>query len=145
MEHTQNYYDRSDQLTLGQLLKRYDKIRRIEKIDFAPVMIKMPFDQPLVFTDGKEADSYRGYYKDLAIEYSQGISLLGLQDNIRTFQYLRNKLGKTMEGYKGGEFPINEDTFLWVSSWGVCSNIYVTDLLYVNNIYVLLTNQQDVP
>ena len=105
-----DHFGRSDQLTLKKLLKRYDNIRRIEKIDFAPVMIKMPSDQPLAFANGKEANSYRGYYKDLAIEYSQGINLLGLQDNIRTFQYLRNKLGKTMEGYKGGEFPINEDT-----------------------------------
>jgi hypothetical protein len=59
-------------------------------------------------------DSYRGYYEDLAIHYSDtpGAStawLVGL---------LEQAIGETYEGYKGGDFTMSGTTRVWCSPYG---------------------------
>jgi hypothetical protein len=69
--------------------------------------------------------SYRGYYEDLAIEYEEGDrarTAIGRADFLRM---LKEAVGATFTGYKGGEFMMGRDTLLWVSNYGECSSCRV--------------------
>lgn len=58
--------------------------------------------------------SYRGYYSDLSFPAVGKITagaLLALCNAV---------LGSTLEGYKGGDFLMKDDTPLWHAAWGSC-------------------------
>lgn len=84
------------------------------------------------------AMSYRGYYSDLAFAPSL--------DTVTAAGFLAecaNALGKTMEGYKGGDFLMGEDTPLWVSAYGVASGRAVMDIVALSGIAVLTIKNID--
>ena len=58
-------------------------------------------------------DSYRGYYSDLALSYGDEGMTSGLLLN-----ELRDAVGATFEGYKGGEFRMDKSTPVWVANYG---------------------------
>lgn len=59
--------------------------------------------------------SYRGYYSDLAFEPASGFRKASelLSDCL-------SALGKTFEGWKGGDFLMKEDTPVWIACEGCC-------------------------
>lgn len=67
--------------------------------------------------------SYRGYYEDLAIGYEMGGEKPKLDDFCRT---LREAVGETFEGYKGGSYRMSRDTVVWVSNYGECESLRIT-------------------
>lgn len=72
-----------------------------------------------------DAESYRGYYDDLALnveatrdaKYSSVSALLEL---------LRGKLGGNIHGYKGGKYLVTSETRVWISNYGEVSDARVT-------------------
>lgn len=60
-----------------------------------------------------EADSYRGYYSDLAFEPGNTT----VEDLLQTAE---SALGQVFEGYKGGEFVMTKVTPLWCANYGDC-------------------------
>lgn len=64
--------------------------------------------------------SYRGYYEDLGVIPQDGTQTVGgfLQD-------LREALGETFTGYKGGEYVMDESTPLWMADYGCCGRAIV--------------------
>lgn len=73
---------------------------------------------PVLFSHGGApgtVHSYRGYYSDLAF------SSVGASTVEAVLSDLRSALDNTYEGYKGGEFVMDEDTPLWVSEYGESS------------------------
>jgi len=74
-------------------------------------------DENIVVSIGLgEADSYRGYYEDLAFEPKANVAVKDMLEEAR------NALGKTFRGYKGGEFEMTEDTRVWISEYGTTHN-----------------------
>lgn len=67
--------------------------------------------------------SYRGYYSDLSFEPTAEITTVG-----KLLKQCENALGKTYQGYKGGDFLMDKDTPLWVSHYGNNSGIAIVDL-----------------
>lgn len=68
--------------------------------------------------------SYRGYYQDLAFEPS------GYTESRRLLLQCKRALGGTYIGYKGGEFTMTEHTYLWIASYGTCSDaLMLTDVV----------------
>jgi hypothetical protein len=64
--------------------------------------------------------SYRGFYSDLAFEViGEDITAGDLLEDAR------ESLGKTFEGYKGGDFVMHERTPLWVANHGCCGQAFV--------------------
>lgn len=59
-----------------------------------------------------DADSYRGYYERLAIAPGESVGARLLAGE------LIGQMGKTMYGYKGGEYPILGDTLVHVAEYG---------------------------
>jgi hypothetical protein len=77
----------------------------------------------LVLLDGGETSpdephSYRGYYSDLAFERVQPLRKVS-----QLLVEVADALGATFEGYKGGDFTMDSETPLWVSSYGSSSGI----------------------
>lgn len=92
-----------DHMTLGGLI---DALRHLEPdqivfFDFAALV-------PTTI------QSYRGYYEDLAIGFADGNH--GTVGEFLT--RLRDCVGITFEGYKGGNYPAKLDTVLWAANWG---------------------------
>lgn len=88
-------------LTLGQAIKRLGELAaespiRLDWIDQSP-------GEPM---------SYRGYYSDLAFDFCDKATV---GDFLKA---CKASLGKTFEGYKGGDFIMGEETPLWAADYG---------------------------
>lgn len=81
-------------------------------------------------------DSYRGYYSDLAFEWG-GKSTVG-----ELLKSAEDALGKTFEGYKGGEYTMSENTPLWVAEYGCCGEA-VLGASEADDAFVLVTKDID--
>lgn len=76
-------------------------------------------DQERLIQPLGDPHSYRGYYSDLAfdpatVDAKAGATTVGfllgaLKDNC---------MGRTFEGYKGGDFAMTENTPLWIAEYG---------------------------
>lgn len=98
----------SPQLTLGELIL---KLEGIENKDLPVVFDIKPY-RPV------NIDSWRGSYDELALKYAGNESeaftvteLLGL---------LKSVIGRTLTGYKGGDYLMGKTTPVWVANYGKC-------------------------
>ena len=86
-----------------------------------------------------EPHSYRGYYDDLSLTPR-------VQETTtveRLLAELKDVLGKELEGYKGGECLMSEDTPLWLSSYGKVSGIAIVDVQNTGNEVHLICKEID--
>ncbi len=86
--------------TLGEIIAHLEKLPRDR-------ILERGFRRP---------HSYRGYYEDLAFEPIQFIGVGFMLDEARS------ALGKTFEGYKGGQYKMHEGTDCWLAEWG-CTGV----------------------
>lgn len=113
-------------LTLGALIEALDE---------------QPGEKPVVFGGAVAAspgglDSYRGYYSDLSFEPSlDPVNVEELRKDAKA------ALGKSFIGYKGGDFVMNEETPLWVSEYGECSDVAVMQVISTEDSVVLATKR----
>lgn len=107
-----NMCNENNMLSLGILL---EKIKQCDS------------DKPVKFKgyrDGSfpnEYDSYRGYYRLIAIE--PGKELVKVSEFV---EMTKDSIGNTYTGYKGGEYTMNQNTPVWVSDWGTASGMGIT-------------------
>lgn len=114
------------QMTLGGMIAALDK---------------MPADMPIEYENGghpTDPHSYRGYYSDLSFETGEGASTVA-----KISAVLKSALGETFMGYKGGDFPMDEDTPLWSSTYGTSSGKALMDIDVVNNRAIIRIKQVD--
>ena len=96
-------------VTLGELIEFIDKLPLLTNVKFSNGSYP------------SSVDSYRGYYSDLAIEPSNE------KINVEKFLVmLKDSLGKTFEGYKGGDYVMEENTPLWMANYGDCGEAVVS-------------------
>ncbi len=96
-------------ITLGELIAKLEAQPPTNKI-------KVAGGVPLYVS------SYRGYYSDLAINYQEDA-----ENTVGEFlKELREAVGKTFTGYKGGDFTMTNKTLVWVDNYGEASGIGVT-------------------
>lgn len=81
-----------------------------------------------------EAHSYRGYYSDLAFDDCDKATVGDWLNECR------GALGKTFEGYKGGDFLMAENTPLWSAQYG-CTGRAIMGLTQVDNWTIILTKE----
>lgn len=122
-------------MNLGQL------INRLERSPSGNEVIVSTFGHPQTTVGG--VCSYRGFYSQLAIEPVQKEKPTTVADLLDT---LRDAVGKTFTGYKGGEYVMDRDTPVWVSEYGCSSGLQVYAVEDVGGIdrgtrIVLLLNQ----
>lgn len=115
--------DKNLQLTLGELIEKldgnetyYSKHREEEK----PRRVRI--DAGYNYPSG--LGSYRGYYQDLAIRYTDDHEERLNAEELK--EKLENAVGKVYTGYKGGQFQMSEETPVWLANWGNNSNTTIS-------------------
>jgi hypothetical protein len=104
-------------MTLGELIAALEKATKAELRDHVSTTAS---DRPVYFdwcdfVPGS-LDSYRGYYDHLAISIEKDCNT-----TVGTLlAACREALGKTYQGYKGGQYTMDADTPVWVANWGDC-------------------------
>ena len=86
------------QLTLGGLIER---------------LKQLPPDKPVQAI--VNAHSYRGYYCDLAFELTGEMGVAA-----SSLAIAQAALGEVFEGYKGGDYLMDESTPVWIANYSEC-------------------------
>jgi len=115
------------QLTLG---------KAIAVLDDLPDRMKVECDNGRV---PGEADSYRGYYADLAFSPSGPVN----KTILKFRRELKAAMGSTFQGYKGGDFTMGAETPLWLSDYGTASGIAMMDIVERDGKAIIITKQVD--
>lgn len=101
------------QMTLGELISALER-----KEESSPLRFDFGYFYP------SRLCSWRGAYEQLAITYeSEGKCTVGQFLNI-----LRDAVGKTFHGYKGGDYVMDERTRVWVANYGDSGNTVPVDV-----------------
>ena len=86
-----------------------------------------------------DLSSYRGYYSDLAFEPDD---MIKKQTTVgAVLAVCKEVLGTTLVGYKGGDFVMGEDTPLWLSPWGHCTDIAIMGTVESSEKLVLVVKK----
>lgn len=100
-------------------------------------------EKTIGFADGtypKEFGSYRGSYSELGIEYDEGTPLL--PETVGQFLLrLKDMIGKTIYGYKGGEYTVTEKTTVHKANYGHCGDIVVGVKEYELSVDILTRDE----
>ena len=116
-------------ITLGEL------IAKLEQQDQS-ASLAVQFRGMLCALD--DISSYRGYYSDLCLEPGDdrfGTVATALAD-------LRESVGRTFTGYKGGEYKMTNRTIVWVDYYGACSGVGVTGVQVNSEGVVVITSAE---
>jgi hypothetical protein len=114
-------------ITLGEL---------IEQLSSLPADRYLVFDWCWLKPDGLR--SYRGCYSDLAVGFTDAYQSVTVGQFL---QECREAVGKTYEGYKGGEYRMSESTPVWVANYGNSTGVAVTKVKDRGWAAVLVTKQ----
>lgn len=128
----------SEQMTLGEMIIKLESI--IERIkdkekdrpEYQDPEVKFDFE----YLRPTGLSSWRGSYDELAIEFS------GEGEWIKASQFiamLKEAVGKTYTGYKGGDFVMGKSTPMWVANYGNSGNTGVYNLSYDGYFIVIET------
>lgn len=131
-EQAQKVRVRSGQLTLGKTIKLLEMAINDDPEEEAKDPKKVYFDFCRLVPNG--IDSYRGYYDELAVNWcNEGWDHAGKEIKgwplTELIAELKAAVGKTYEGYKGGDFKMTEDTPLWVANYGESGSTAIVGVL----------------
>ena len=126
----------SPQLTLGEIILKLESVKN-KKL---PVVFDIKKYHPMGI------DSWRGSYCELALEYiEEGESMV-----LGSFtKMLKDTIGKTLIGYKGGDFLMGRITPVWVANNGECGgfredgNTAVIDVLENKKAVIIKTKEME--
>jgi hypothetical protein len=130
----------SDQLTLGDLIDKLEPIvkRQPDRIELYGEEASVRYDFEYLFPT--EIDSWRGSYAELALNYK----IDGEEMTVSAFlQMLKDTVGKTLTGYKGGEFTMDRDTPVWVANYGNSGNTAVVEVVDNEYVVILVTGYRE--
>lgn len=123
-------------MTLGEVI---DELKRAE-----PGGI-VQFD--FCYTAPTTVGSYRGCYSDLAIGWqpatydSESETHWPLATTI--LERLESAVGKTFEGYKGGDYHMDRDTPLWVANYSDAGGTSIVRVSHEYGTVILHTEKTD--
>jgi hypothetical protein len=125
-------FERTSQLTLGEMIEKCESILAGFKEGEAVPRVGFDFEG-LIPT---ELDSWRGTYSELALGFRAEENGVELEDFLKM---LKDAVGKTYEGYKGGEYTMWEDTPVWVANYGIPGYMGVKDIVCDNYSVTIVT------
>lgn len=124
----------SDQLTLGELILKLEPIAEKQGKDQARVR----YDFEYLFPN--DIDSWRGSYDELALNFTSEGDEMKVSDFLKM---LKECVGKTFFGYKGGEFTMNKHTPIWVANYRNAGNTAVIDVVDNDWCIILITGYRE--
>jgi hypothetical protein len=133
----ENSFSNSNQLTLGDLIDLLEPINALQKdrIETNQQEATVCYDFEYLFPTS--IDSWRGSYAELALNWSASENRMKVSEFI---SMLNDAVGKTFEGYKGGEYLMSRDTPIWVANEGNSGNTGVIGVLNQGYQVILLTS-----
>jgi hypothetical protein len=128
----------SDQLTLGQLIEKIEAIvkKGYKCHDDSEPTVRYDFEYLFPTT----IDSWRGSYAELALNFETSGEELPVS---KFLELLKSAVGKTFEGYKGGDFIMDERTPIWVANYSHSGNTAVVDVLDCDYQVILVTGYRE--
>lgn len=139
----QKRLNKSDQLTLGQLIAKLEPIvaRQPEIIEKYSQEAEVVFDFEYLFPT--RFASWRGSYDELALNFSSreaGKKPLGVSEFLKM---CKGTIGQTFWGYKGGDFMMGKATPIWIANYGNSGNTALIEV--VDNEYqvILMTGWRE--
>ena len=124
----ENTLANSDQLTLGELILKLEPIVKNQK-EGEEATVRYDFE----YLFPTSIDSWRGSYDELALNFETQGEEMKVSEFLKM---LKNCIGKTFTGYKGGDFTMHKGTPIWVANYSHSGNTAVIDV--VDNEYVVL-------
>lgn len=124
-------FEKSNQLTLGQLIEKIESITNNDCDGDEPYVV---YDFEYLFPSS--INSWRGSYSELALNFESGGSPMSISSFL---SMLKETVGKTFEGYKGGDFLMGKETPIWVANYGNSGNTGVVDVLDLGYKIVIIT------
>ena len=128
----------TEQLTLGELIAKLTPIVENQKerinnnLEEADVIYDFGYFHPT------QIDSWRGSYCELALNYKD-YTAANLLKSSKFLKLLINAVNDTFQGYKGGDFTMNEDTPIWVANYGQSGFTAVVDVIDNGHQIILCT------
>jgi hypothetical protein len=129
----------SDQLTLGEMILKIEPLLKKQ-----PEIKERYGDEADVYFDFEYLKptgigSWRGIYAELALEFDGEKTMTVIEFH----KMLKECIGKTFTGYKGGEFTMGKNTPVWVANYGNAGNTAVIDI--VDNEYnvIIMTGYRE--
>jgi hypothetical protein len=119
----------SDQMTLGNLLSE------LEKIDTGDEDLEKRVYFDFGDTNPNGFGSWRGSYDEVCIHYGEH-NAPKLYDFINQ---VKETIGKTFCGWKGGEFTMEESTPVWVANSGCASHSALIAVVDTGYSVILMT------
>jgi hypothetical protein len=117
--------------------------RRLSLGEFLDVLERQPEADLVLFDFGgmvpTRVNSYRGYYEDLAI----GFGDVDTPKVAEVLKELRSAIGKTFEGYKGGNYRMGRNSRLWVANYGRTSDTVITGIAECSWATVIATRWEE--
>lgn len=108
-----------NQLDLGRFIEKLEQMDPDHDVTFEFASL-----EPTDF------DSYRGYYSDLALGFTDGATTkTPLVKDLLTLA--KEAVGKTFEGYKGGSYKMGVKTPLWVANYGQSGSTAIVDVVNI--------------
>jgi len=134
----QESFKTSSQLSLGEIILKLESIKNTK----LPILFDIKKYHPTGI------DSWRGSYNELALEYDDKGKPMLLCDFLKI---LKDTLGKTFIGYKGGNFLMGKTTPVWVANYGECHGFRkdgyketaVIDVLEQKSVVIIKTKAMD--
>lgn len=92
---------------------------------------RQPQDNNIYFDFGgftiDDLDSYRGYYRDLAISYLK--VPYDKTPKVKDFlEKCKQAVGRTYDGYKGDKFLMDENTPVWIDNYSECNGVQISHI-----------------
>lgn len=117
--------------------------KNVRLAHFIDLLKAVPEELPIKYDTGEfpgPPDSYRGYYSDLAlaIEPTENEEAPTVK---HLLGWMQEALGKTYQGYKGGDFVMDAQTPLWASNYGECNGTMITGISVDSGWAIIKTEQ----
>lgn len=110
--------------------------KAIEVVDKLPETSSVRFDFNNLYPD--HPHSYRGYYSDLAFDFTEEKLSAGSFLN-----FLKGSLDTEYKGYKGGTYKMGENTPLWAANWGSCGRAIIAWYFNDDTQELILVTKED--
>ena len=128
-----------NQINLGQLIDALSAI--------SPTFNDPPEPKSVFFEFGglmpTTLASYRGFYDHLALGYTPDHDFPSRVTVDGLLKQLKDALGHTFTGYKGGEYEMRRTTPMWASNWGECFGTAITGVKDCGYMVVIQTAYVD--
>ena len=116
----------SDQLTLGELILKMEAVVARQKARIAEGKEEATVRYDFEYLFPTSIDSWRGSYAELALNFQAEGNELTATDFLKV---LKDAVGKTFCGYKGGDYVMSRQTPVWVANYGNSGNTAVLDVI----------------